>query len=312
MLDPTGRDELQRMDQPMQPSADVPASVIVVSHNEGARLEQTVAGLTRTLPPAAELIVVDDHSSDGSTGFLACHPRVGLVRPPRRLGVAGARNFGARAASGEILVFSDAHVAPDPGWLEPLRAAITAGGAAAAAPGIRPMGPGGVPGYGFTWREPTLATAWLRHRPARSVTVPMLCGCFVAVRHELFRSIGGFDEGLDTWGLEDAELSLRLWRMGHRCVVTPDSQIRHLFRPRFPYQVDWDTTLYNVVRLAVVHFGEQALGRVLDHYAANPALPGAYARVVESDAWIRREAVSATCRRDSAWFFRRFGIEALR
>jgi hypothetical protein len=174
------------------------------------------------------------------------------------------------------------------------------------------MGPDGVPGYGFTWREPTLATAWLRHRPARNAAVPMLCGCFVAVRHELFRSIGGFDEGLDTWGLEDAELSLRLWRMGHRCVVTPASQIRHLFRPHFPYQVDWDTTLYNVVRLAVVHFGEQALGRVLDRYAANPALPGAYARVVESDAWIRREAVSATCRRDSAWFFRRFGIEALR
>jgi len=299
------------MDQPMHPSADVPASVIVVSHNEGERLGQTVAALTRTLPPPAELIVVDDHSTDGSTAVLAGCPQVGLIRPPRRLGVAGSRNFGARAARGQVLVFSDAHVTPDPGWLAPLRAAIMAGGAAAAAPGIRPMGPG-VPGYGFTWREPTLDTAWLRHRPSGNAAVPMLCGCFVAVRHELFRSIGGFDEGLQTWGLEDAELSLRLWRMGHRCVVVPAAQVRHLFRPCFPYQVDWHTTLYNVVRLAVVHFGEQALGRVLGRYAANPALPSAYARVADSDVWARREAVSAACRRDAEWFFRRFGIGALR
>jgi GT2 family glycosyltransferase len=287
------------------------ATIVVVSHNEGERLRQTVEALLGTTPPSVRVVVVDDHSTDESTAVLFGFQRVRLVRPPRRLGVAGARNYGARIAEGRVLVFSDAHVTPADGWLLPLCTAIDSG-AAAAAPGIRSMVGHSVPGYGFTWREPTLTTAWLRRRPPAVAPAPMLCGCFLAVDRDVFRNAGGFDEGLQRWGFEDAELSLRLWRMGERCVVVPDSQIRHLFRPRFHYRVDWTTTLYNVLRLAVVHFGERALSRVLDQFAANPALPGAYAEVVDDDAWLRRAAVSAVCRFDDEWFFDRFGIDALR
>jgi GT2 family glycosyltransferase len=285
-------------------------SVVVVSHNEGERLRQTVECLAATLPTSAEILVVDDHSTDGSTGFLCGWPQARLVRPPRRLGVAGARNFGARAVTGKILIFSDAHVTPATDWLPPLRAAIDSG-AAAAAPRIRPMGRNGVPGYGFTWRDATLTTAWLGRPPADEGAVPMLCGCFLAVDRSLFNAIGGFDEGLVKWGLEDAELSMRLWRMGHRCLVVPESEVRHLFRPEFPYQVDWSTTLYNILRVAIVHFGERALGRVLEQFVSNPALPAVYARVLNSDVWLRRKAVAERCIFDDRWFFDRFQIGAL-
>jgi GT2 family glycosyltransferase len=289
---------------------DIAASVVVISHNEGEYLRRTVQALLRTTPPAVQVVVVDDHSSDASTTGLARSPRVSVVRPPRRLGVAAARNYGALAAAGQILVFSDAHVTPSPGWLPPLRAAI-ASGAAAVAPGVSRMGAAGEPGYGITWRDATLTTAWLHPRPPGASAVPMLCGCFMAIDRGIFESIGGFDEGLLTWGLEDAELSLRLWRMGHQCLVVPDSQVRHLFRPRFPYRVDWSTTLYNVLRLAVVHFGERALSRVLAQFTANPAFADAYSRVVDSDVWLRRSAVAHRCRFDDGWFFARFGIGAL-
>jgi polypeptide N-acetylgalactosaminyltransferase len=288
------------------------ASVIIVSHNEGDRLRDTVRAIVETTPASVEIIVVDDDSTDGSTGFLLQErPARTLVRPPRRLGVASARNYGVRAARGAVLIFSDAHVEPLPGWFEPLYGTIVEAGAAAAAPAVRPMGSGGAPGYGFTWLHPSLTTAWLRQRPETTVPVPFLCGCFFAVSRLAFEQTGGFDDGLVKWGLEDAELSLRLWRQGHSCVVTPDAEIRHLFRPRFPYQVDWQTTLHNVIRVAIVHFGERALERVINEFAGNPALPSVLARIVDSDVWSRRAAVDALCSHDDAWFFARFGMDVM-
>jgi GT2 family glycosyltransferase len=234
------------------------------------------------------------------------------VRPPRRLGVAGARNYGARhAADSRVLVFSDAHVTARPGWLEPLLGAL-AGGAGVAAPAIRPLGGTGSWGYGCTWRDASLTTAWLRRRPQGIEEVPMVCGCFLAVDRAAFDAVGGFDDGLATWGLEDAELSLALWRSERPCVVVPEAEVEHLFRPRFHYRVAWETTLHNILRLAVVHFPEAALARVLSVYTDNSALPTAYARVLDSDVWLRRSAVADRSARDGAWFLDRFEIGALR
>ncbi|HTX39063.1 MAG TPA: glycosyltransferase family 2 protein, partial [Bryobacteraceae bacterium] len=96
-------------------------SVVVISLNEGEALRRTVESLQAKLPEPWEIIVVDDGSTDGSAGFLGeGRPGVTLLRPPARLGVAGARNFGAAHATGDVLVFSDAHVLVRPGWAEAL------------------------------------------------------------------------------------------------------------------------------------------------------------------------------------------------
>ena len=87
-------------------------SLIVVSHNEGEWLRKTVNSLAKTIPLRAEIIVVDDKSSDGSIERLVPRSRVKVLRPTRRLGAARARNFGARRARGRLLVFCDAHIEP--------------------------------------------------------------------------------------------------------------------------------------------------------------------------------------------------------
>ena len=45
-------------------------SVVVISLNEGESLRRTVDNLRDTLPSESEIIVVDDSSTDGSSGFL--------------------------------------------------------------------------------------------------------------------------------------------------------------------------------------------------------------------------------------------------
>ena len=60
---------------------------------------------------------------------------------------------------------------------------------------------------------------------------------FLAIRRRDFHTLGGFDEGLLTWGSEDAELSLRIWRSGLRCLAVPRAEVSHLFRAGFSYPV---------------------------------------------------------------------------
>src|SRR6267143_1674522 len=81
-------------------------SVVVISRNEGEELRRTVETLDDTLPESAEIVVVDDGSTDGSADRLALRRgRVKLHRK-RGLGVARARSFGVRHARGDTLVFA--------------------------------------------------------------------------------------------------------------------------------------------------------------------------------------------------------------
>jgi len=289
-------------------------SVVVVTHNEGDLLRQTVQSLVATLPErGAEVLVVDDQSSDGSTAFLSQPewPSVRLLRSPRRLGISAARNLGGRVSRGSVIAFSDAHVEAYPGWAEPLCLAALKPYVGEVAPVVHSMHEPGIKGFGFTWRDPSLKMHWLRRRGTAPYAVPFLCGCFVAMSRRMFELTGGFDEGLIRWGSEDAELSLRLWRMGYECHVVPESAVAHLFRKKFPYQVSWDGILHNTLRLAMVHFGPRALARVMEHWRTHAALPRAMTTLCRSDVWSWREDVQRVCRIPETSILDRFGIDAL-
>lgn len=108
-------------------------SVIIPARNEG----RTIAGLieaVRQQSPAGwtvEAIMVDDGSTDDTVAaaqtagarVLQLGGRVGGGNP------AIARNRGARAATGDPLVFLDADCLPAPGWLSRLLAGHEAGAA---------------------------------------------------------------------------------------------------------------------------------------------------------------------------------------
>jgi GT2 family glycosyltransferase len=290
----------------------VKISVIVVAHNEGDQLPATVEAVLATGPEDMEVIVVDDQSDDGSPDAITAGERVMLVRTESRAGVTGARNLGAKYASGDILVFSDGHVRPHPGWAEPLMNELSDSTVGAVAPAISPLGDVGTPGYGFTWRSPSLATAWICEPATTPLPVPMLCGCFFVVRKDVFDRLGGFDSGLTLWGMEDAELSLCVWRLGLECRVVPASHVRHLFREKIPYTVGWPTALHNTLRVATVHFGQAAMARVLAHFSNQPMFAEAAEKVLVSDAFTRRTRLDQMSVRDGRWFIDHFQIDALR
>ena len=81
-------------------------SVILPAKNEGDGLRKVLPAI-RALHAEAELIVVDDGSTDDTVEVAKSHGAV-VVRHPRSLGNGASVKSGARAAHGDVLVFMDA------------------------------------------------------------------------------------------------------------------------------------------------------------------------------------------------------------
>ena len=87
-------------------------SIILPAKNEAAGLRATVAGVVAAYP-AAEVIVVDDGSSD-ATAQIAREAGARVISNPYSMGNGAAIKRGASAATGDVLVFMDADGQHDP------------------------------------------------------------------------------------------------------------------------------------------------------------------------------------------------------
>lgn len=289
-------------------------TTVVISHNEGVLLERTVRLLLQTMPNGGEVVVVDDESTDGSTDFLnegqtGLLRRVELIRTPRRFGVSAARNLGASRARGDVVVFSDAHVEPPPGWAQHFVEALADPVVGAVGPAIGVMGDDKNVGYGRRWKDATLSGQWLPRQQGAPYQVPMLGGAFLAMRRDVLDVVQGFDPGMIQWGGEDLELCARLWMLGHECVVLPDVLVTHLFRRRSPSPPPWELVVHNLLRTAVVHFDRPNLSRVIASLRSHPAFPQALARLMGSDVWERTKDIRKRRKYDDIWFLSRFHMD---
>lgn len=103
----------------------MPISVILPAKNEAEGLRRTLPAL-RALLPEAEIIVSDDGSTD-ATAQVAAEHGARVVSAPYSMGNGAAIKRGARAASGDVLVFMDADGQHDPACIEPLLAKLDEG-----------------------------------------------------------------------------------------------------------------------------------------------------------------------------------------
>lgn len=100
-------------------------SVILPARNEQGAVGDTVRRL-RELLPQAQVIVVDDGSTD-ATAQLAEQAGATVLRRPYGMGNGAAVKAGARAATGEVLVFMDADGQHDPADIPRLLQRLDAG-----------------------------------------------------------------------------------------------------------------------------------------------------------------------------------------
>ncbi len=191
-------------------------SIVVISKDEPG-LDGTLADVTaaaRALPEPCEVIVVDA-SQDRLDRVRRRHePAVRWVRfrPPAgvRTSIPHQRNAGVRAASGEIVVFTDAGCRPAPGWLKHLVSPLHEGEQVAAGLALTASGDPGP--YGRA-TELARSSRYLAECPTINV----------AFRREAFEAVGGFDETF-AYG-SDIDFSWRLVDAGYRIRSVPEAVV---------------------------------------------------------------------------------------
>jgi GT2 family glycosyltransferase len=288
-------------------------SVILPAANESVLLKRTVEQFVATLPANCEVIVVDNGSTDGSADFLLNQPweNVHLIQNDAQLGVARARNRGLDLAQGEIVVFSDAHMDLPQRWWQPIAAVLKQPQVGVVGPGIGIMGTQpstDATSYGQRIIEPRLGGKWLplQQDQKKPYQVPSLGGGFMAMRHDVLKEIGAFDAGMPQWGSEDLELCIRYWLLGYEVWVVPEVTVMHYYRKVNPNKVEWTSVTHNLLRVALLHFSQDRLARVISTMKDDAKLGEAMAHAANSDVWQKRTEFDARRVRDDDWLFEYF------
>ena len=196
-------------------------SVIVPVHNGGEDLQRCLQGLAVSTRPPDEIIVVDDGSTDDSAAHAAALAArvVATTAGPR--GPAYARNRGAEAATGDVLVFVDADVVVHADTLARIEAVLLGEPEVAALFGSYDDDP---PARSAASLYKNLLHHHVhQHGEREAGTFWAGCG---AVRRAVFLAAGGFDESYSRPSIEDIELGVRLAHRHLRpcgSLDTPDS-----------------------------------------------------------------------------------------
>ncbi|HUX87895.1 MAG TPA: glycosyltransferase [Chloroflexota bacterium] len=194
-------------------------SVIVPARNAARTIgECLLSVLSQSVPRELyEIIVVDDGSTDATVRIARSHNVRVIPQPP--LGVAAARNTGARAAKSDILLFVDADCVPALDWIGQMLA-----------PFEDPLVVGAKGAY-LTHQEdllPRLVQVEYEEkyrRLERFDSIDFIDGYSAAYRRSAFLAAGGFDASLAA--AEDVELSFRLAKSGQRLVFAPKARVFH-------------------------------------------------------------------------------------
>lgn len=198
-------------------------SVVVPVHNGASTLPACLDAVRASEFRGFELIVVDDGSDDGSADIAASHG-CAVLGSDRRRGPAAARNHGARAAKGEIVLFTDADVVLPKDALQRIADDFDAHAEIAAVQGIyRCPGPCGNPSSRY---QNDYYHYFCRRIPGAYTSV-FATWC-AAVRRSVFWEVGGFDERIPHPSVEDEELGYELVDRGHLILLDRALAVDHL------------------------------------------------------------------------------------
>ncbi len=197
-------------------------SVIIPARNASATLSRCLDALRAQTTDDIEVIVVDDNSTDDTAAGASRYP-VELFALPQHAGVSAARNRGAEASHGAILLFLDADVVLAPGGISRVLTAM-------ARPGVDAL----IGSYDEDPEDDSMVSRFKnlahhhfhQHSRAEATSFWGACG---AVRRECFFAAGEFDEKrFKLPSIEDVELGYRMIDQCVRIVLDPELQVKHL------------------------------------------------------------------------------------
>jgi glycosyltransferase involved in cell wall biosynthesis len=198
-------------------------SVIVPVYNASQYLERCIAAINCSIYPSYEVIVIDDASTDESSK-IARKLRTIVLELPYQSGPAKARNYGAKKAQGDILLFVDSDVLIKKDTIARIVDNFIQYSDISAIFGSYDKNPSD---KNFFSQYKNLLHHFV-HQMSSPDAVTFWAGCG-AVRKEVFNSVGGFDHNkYSKPSIEDIEMGYRLKKMGYQILLDKNLQVTHL------------------------------------------------------------------------------------
>ena len=222
----------------------IDVAIIIVSWN----VRDLLAACLASLPRSAEIVVVDNASSDGSVEMVREQFPSAVVLPNQRnRGFTGGNNDGLRIAAGQLILFLNPDTVVDtralPLMVEYLETHPTVG---VVGPQLR-YGDGTpqssrrrfptlaaalMESTPLAWHWPPSLNPWARRyhmgdQPAdRPQAVDWLVGAAIMTRREVVDGVGPFDEGYCMYS-EELDWQRRVKQAGWQIVYLPQAVITH-------------------------------------------------------------------------------------
>ncbi|XP_041353062.1 N-acetylgalactosaminyltransferase 7-like [Gigantopelta aegis] len=235
------------------------SSVIIVVFNEGwSPFLRTVHSVINTSPQQllTEVIIIDDFSDKEHFGaklenyIKRWSGKVKLYRNTKRKGLIQSRTAGAMLATGDVIIFLDAHCECESNWLPPLLSRIAYDRTIVAVPIVdsidwktfrfksvyRKYNLRGLFEWGFFYKEGMVPPVELSKRKLDSEPYwsPTHAGGLLAMDRRYFLELGAYDPGLEIWGGENFELSFKVWMCGGSVEWVPCSRVGHVYKHHVP------------------------------------------------------------------------------
>jgi biofilm PGA synthesis N-glycosyltransferase PgaC len=194
-------------------------TVIVPAFNEASSIGDTIRSLLHQTTPPAEIIVIDDCSTD-DTAEVAASFGVKVLRPQTNTGSkAGAQNFALPTVTTEYTLALDADTILAPDAIETLLASMTDPEVAAACGFVVPRYVGSVWERG---RYVEYLLAFALYKPIQDhYGKPLISsGCFSLYRTEALRAHGGWQTRTMA---EDMDLTWTIYSAGGRVRFVPEA-----------------------------------------------------------------------------------------
>lgn len=246
-------------------------SIVMAAFNEHKYMARTLQSIYKETPAEIlqEIIVVDDGSSPPLSSVLQDFPKVRILRHEKRRGLIKSKTEGGNMAIGDAIMFLDAHVKPEPNWALPILRHLNINYKRVVVPLIPILD-------GDTWEANLNAvgvkmmfdwTLFFQWFDDGNDLVPCMSGGLFGITRRWWHESGEYDYGMNMWGGENIEQSIRVWTCGGEIYVARDSKISHVFRSKFPYAINNTDIYINKVRTVETWFDEYKA----NFYQADPA-----------------------------------------
>lgn len=217
-------------------------SIVLPVYRNPVLVEYCLDRLLRTVPPDAEILVVDDASGADTAVVLEKFPTIRVVRHPENRGNTAAYNSGAAAANGDVLVFIDSDVIVSAGTISEL-AAVAASDANIGAAGALLLYPQNytIQHAGVAFDEWVVTHIYTGRRASDFHFEPLeerqaVTAALFACRRDAYEAVEGFDETYRD-GMEDIDFCLKLGSRGLRNVISTSVTAMHIeSATRGPYR----------------------------------------------------------------------------